>query len=334
MASDKQSHELVLLCGFPRSGTTWLSKILDSDPRVHLVSEPDKSVHGHLKLGRVPHCLESSEDQWLREYQAGLHEVQAKLDLNLVSSPFFRKHRSRLPYPMYVSLMAALKALNGCSMKALGKPVQLARRSMMNGQERLVWKSVNQSSNLDFLRTAFPEMKVIYILRNPYDAIGSTLQHPDMAPDGREYQRIWGRMNAPFFQYHAIDLNEIREWDELAQRALRWRIDAESAVLYSDCSSDIYVLGYEDLARAPKGTSEKLFQWLNWDMDGQTYNFMLESTGERPPSALKALFSSGYYGVYRNKNKYVKNTKKQLSASQKQKLDDVLCTSPLMKKWI
>ena len=165
-------RDLTMICGFARSGTTWLSKILDSCPDTYLVSEPDKKINQNLKFGKLPHCLDPNNTTYRRHYKAAVDELMEFLDYNTRSFPFFEKNFLSIPFPCYYTIVFLFKLFNVLSVKALNKSVKSSLFVKKGKPVKLVWKSVNQSSNLEFLANVFPEMKIIYIFRNPFASLG------------------------------------------------------------------------------------------------------------------------------------------------------------------
>lgn len=327
--------DLVLLVGFSRSGTSWLSKILDSRPTVYLRSEPDKRINSHVRLGHVPHCIDPHNISWIQKYRDGLMELLERMDCNFSSFPFFKKSFIATPYSVYWTIACAWQFCNYVAnqwfRRSLALPSHLVKRSTTSVD--VVWKSVNQSSNLEFVRKAFPGIKIIYVLRNPYAVLTSTLQHNKMAIDGNDYRRILERKSAPFFKENPIDLEEVKLWPEIKKKALLWRIDCESALISGAESKDFYLLLYEDLVKNPVRMINKLFRWLGWDITQEIESFLLQSTGYKKPPYFARIFSSGYFGVYHKPGGNVVGWKKKITNSDYNIISSVVLQSPLLTYW-
>ena len=68
-------HRLMLI-GAPRSGTTWLSKLIDANPSVQYIHEPDSVIHD----ARVPPVFHDTtpSDELLasvRQYTESIYKV-------------------------------------------------------------------------------------------------------------------------------------------------------------------------------------------------------------------------------------------------------------------
>jgi hypothetical protein len=331
---DFKVEKYVLICGFPRSGTTWLSKILDSVPSTYLISEPDKAINSHLILGSVPHCLRVDDDKWKHLYHQGIKELLSRVDCNLISYPFFKKEYLAAPYELYYLCAFAGKITNSIIKKFLNRSIALPRFLNKNDVTvDLIWKSVNQSTNLNFLKRVFPSLRVIYVLRNPYATITSSLTHESMKLDGHDYRRICERRESPFFEGNEIDLQVIRDSKEIEKRAWRWRIECESAVRSREVSEDFHLILYEELVSDPIKIVGKLFDWLGWKIPAETETFLLQSTGQESPPWISRIFSSGYFGVYRKPGGNIEGWKNRLTEREYELVSGVLKESPLLRYW-
>lgn len=326
--------KLTLICGFSRSGTTWLGKILDSLPNTLLISEPDKRIYSYLKFGHVSHCCNIKKGDNPNQYKTCIQEVVDRIDCNLRSYPFFRKRYCNVPYSLYWSSSIAYQFFAYLRNKNNLYPLKLPRFLFKRKQKvDVLWKSVNQSSNLECLNLAFPEMKIIYIMRNPYASISSMLQHKKMALDGDDLRRINERRGSIFFKNNTIDNKVLKSLSDIQKRALLWRIDCESAYLESQRNSNIHIVLYEDLVKKTWDVIEKICSFLSFDFSEEIKVFLKQSTGAIPPPLSSRLLSSGYFGVYRNQNVDLNKWKKNLSKEDFIQVHSIIKNSPLINNW-
>ena len=185
-------NKLILLCGCPRSGTSWLSKILDSVPSVLLVSEPDKRINRNIEFGKVPHCIDDAEADMQEVYKKSIDEIIKFKYCSLRSYPYFEKNYAAVPHNLYSSISGFYQLLNYLLDRyGFNYPLKLPD-FLFKKKEKvdLVWKSVNQSANIPFLQNTFPDLKIVYVLRNPYSCLASLLVHNRMKLDGEDSRRI------------------------------------------------------------------------------------------------------------------------------------------------
>src|SRR6185369_10661099 len=100
-------ENLVLLLGAPRSGTTWLAKILDSHPNVVYRHEPDTVIRNDAIPYLCPREGVSEFRYQAREYLARLMDVRTLKSAG--SMPVFqKKFRSALGGSVHTGLIYAL----------------------------------------------------------------------------------------------------------------------------------------------------------------------------------------------------------------------------------
>jgi len=327
-------NKLILLCGFSRSGTTWLSKILDSFTSTYLISEPDKRINRHLKFGNVPHCINEENEKFRQIYKKSLSELIERFDCNLRSFPYFRKDYLAVPYSVYWNLSCFSQFItyvkNRCNMKGVALPSFCFKN---NCSVDLIWKSVNQSSNIPFIQKTFPEIKIVYLLRNPYATIASMLRNNKMSLDGQDFRRINERKESLFFRCNEIDLRKIYNKKEIEKKALLWRIECESAVMAGENNDNFLLVTYEDLVRNTIYKINSISEFLDLKISKETQDFLAQSTGRQKPPVISRLFSSGYFGVYRKPGLNMDKWKKTISEDDYKLIKTVLEGSTLLQYW-
>lgn len=312
--------DMVMILGFPRSGTTWLSKILDSRPSTLILHEPDKHDNRNLILGNVPHFIKSTDwSKFAPKYREGIEEALYKTFPNLINFPCFKKEFVNLPYSIYF--------LTSCLYK-LGILKNRLLVIKKNSEIELIWKSINQSCNIPFLFHTFPNLKIIYILRKPYSVIASMLKEGLHKGD---YKIICERKYSSFFKKNNLDLEYVKRMSKLKKRALLWRINCESALIDGQKNSRFYWLLYENLCKNPIEEIKRLHKFLGWKFMKETKDFIDESRGKCSPSILNRITSLGYYSVYHGKNstKY----EKKLSKVEYNQIKNIVDESPLISLW-
>jgi len=319
---------MVLVCGFPRSGTTWLSKILDSRPSVLLLHEPDKRSNQNLILGNVPHFI--NKENWsyyVSKYQEGIKELLHKFHPNLITFPLFRKNFINLPYSLYFSIVCFYKSL------ALRNIIMTFKLPVKKTSKiELVWKTTNQSCNIPFLLYTFPQLKIVYIVRNPYSAIASMLNRKEMQlNDKDDYRRICERKDSSFFKKNNIDLEYIKKLPALKKRALLWRVNCESAFINGQGNPRFHWITYENLCKNPEKEIKSLHDFLKWDFIEETKCFINKSTGKEKSSFTERIVSYGYYGVYHGQKSF--KYEKKLSNHEYKQIETIIKDSPLLCLW-
>ena len=331
-----ENGELVLLLGFSRSGTTWLAKVLDSMPSVYLVSEPDKRTNRQMMLGRVPHCASPDDIPVVNSYIDGINQLRERFYICLNKVPFFNKDYFNLHPTLYRTLLYPLYAVNSISDRVadlnISIPFHIISKKEHDSPPIMVWKSTNQSSNLPALIRAFPGIRIIYILRNPFAVISSILSKKFWL-DGEDYRRICDRKSAPFFKMESLDFGEISYMSEIEKKAFLWRIECESAMAVGAGYEHFKCIVYKDLASDPFRVVHDLFDWLGWDLTEQTKKFLLESSGRKKTPSIAKLLGSGFFGVYREPGGNLDGWKSKLSRADYKAVYEIVSKSPLFDYW-
>src|SRR5215471_14258314 len=143
---DGETPRFLLLFGMPRSGTTWIGKIFDSNPLTLYKHEPDR------RMPEVPMAPRLDEELVLREpIRRFFSRLPGIADGNVAARlpVFAKRYRMRVLEPLHrasVLSAAAASSLNWrlpvCQFARINKPVV-----------RVVWKSIDSLGRLGiFLR--------------------------------------------------------------------------------------------------------------------------------------------------------------------------------------
>jgi hypothetical protein len=110
-------------------------------------------------------------------------------------------------------------------------------------------KTVMSSGRLEMLHELFPDVKIIFLIRNPYQAIPSftsmfaepwTALHPDIKENSDEY-REWGELGIQYYKY----------FDEQKQHFKK---------------ENLITISYTDLVAQPKDTVLKIYDQLKLEI--------------------------------------------------------------------
>jgi hypothetical protein len=110
-------------------------------------------------------------------------------------------------------------------------------------------KTVMSSGRLQMLHDLFPDVKIIFLIRNPYKAIPSftsmfaepwTVLHPDI-PKKSDAYREWGELGMEYYKYFDEQKNNFRK-------------------------EDLITVPYTDLVSDPKATVERIYDQLKLEM--------------------------------------------------------------------
>jgi hypothetical protein len=297
----------ILVLGLPRSGTSWLAKIIDSHPDILYRHEPDEAA------GVYPQP-NAQLIAWLRQN-----------DLRTAGKrPWF--HKSWRPWPLEMLWRGNATAL-------------AARQRFLHGQAdclpdlttpwlrhriRLAMKLVNWDASATL--AALPHMRALFILRHPCGQIASTRagERTGRFNDGTLTQTalLAGRAYAARFGIDPPRWDRFPDW---AQYAWAWRAFNEPVIETLRTLPNARIVIYEDLCRNPEAICRDLFRFLDLPWHPQTEAFLQASTRHSGPS--------GYYDVFRSARLAAERWRSTLAAAEQAAILGVVYASPLASCW-
>lgn len=271
----------ILLFGMPRSGTSWLGKLLDSHPDTLYRHEPD--TWKRMPIPRFPDCADS-------ESYAGI--VQSFVD----DLPAIRAQRvaGRLPvFPKAYMSRAHTHALEASvHLARFGSrihsdfPVLMHSSASAYTDRRLVWKSIASLGRMGVIMNALPDAVGIHLLRHPCGQIGSVLRgqsarnFSDNTPISEDYGIFNSVVDAPLGQTYDLSLPGLKALTPEERLAWRWVLINEKALRECRQSGRVLCLRYEDVCRDPLARIEDLFQFVGLNVVEQTRAFVSTSTSQ------------------------------------------------------
>lgn len=295
---------LVALLGMPRSGTTWVAKLMDSHPDVAYRHEPESGG----RLGHLPQLMEEDaadeQVEALRRFSEGLWHCRDPRVCG--KTPLFRKRHLGGVRHLALSLgVLASKA-----------PVRAVRRMPLPyfpdytaGDPVLLWKSVVSSARLPALLRALPGARPVLLLRHPCGQVGSVLRGEDAHYFGGGYQPseddgvFEAMMGGAVAREHGLSMEYVRSLGAAERLAWLWVLFNETAYRAARVDSRCLIMRYEDVCAEPEARADELLAWCGLSMHAQTRAFVRESTGGD---------ASGYYGVYRDPLKAAEKWREEL----------------------
>lgn len=308
---------LILVVGAPRSGTTWLAKILDSHPDTVYRHEPDEII-------QPPDTLDSSNIMPLLNAWA--------LDRSLRTTtkrPFFRKSwqgptRRVMRRALAYGLMAAGR-LPGANQKL--RSITLSDMGDTS-QARPLIKTVRWCEGVGTVARLLPGSRSLVILRNPYGQVHSVMRG---AEQRRFELRDEGTM--PLDQVRAmacaasygIDEASFLALPDAAKYAWGWVAFNEALERTITDLPNVRTVLYEDLCARPTQVARDILKFVGLPWNAQTADFVSRSSSHAG--------DSGYYDVFQNAMEAASRWRTQLSPSDQAAIRAVLAYTPLARHW-
>ena len=308
----------ILILGAPRSGTTWLAKIIDSHPDVLYRHEPDETHPSPVPL--TPEALPALLDCWMAD----------RSPRTVTKRMFFPKSWQSTPARW---LRASLAKASGAAshlpwpLKALESlPIpDLASRP----PRRIAIKSVRWSQGASVFAEALPDSRTVFILRHPCGQVASVMR-------GNRQRRFDLRTEGtdmPFDEEQAIahaaahgaDAATFQALPDAAQYAWSWRAFNEPAYADLGARTNVNVVLYEALCANPEALSQRIMEFVGLDWTCQTADFVSRSTTYEG--------AAGYYAIMRNAVAAAERWRETMTPADQQAVRSVVATSPLARFW-
>ncbi|HEY0184825.1 MAG TPA: sulfotransferase [Rhodopila sp.] len=308
----------ILILGAPRSGTTWLAKIIDSHPDVLYRHEPDAVLPGPSPL--TPSDLPPLLARWAADTRA---RTAAK-------RPFFRKSWQ----PEWAYVLHTLLAIAVGAAGRMPSPISaLARLPIPDlgacPAPRLAIKSIAWTRGAAVLSRALPASRTIFILRHPCGQVASVMRGNSQ----RRFDLKTGGTDMPFDEAatiafaaaHGADATGFQALPDAAKYAWAWRAFNEPAYAALAAQPNVHVVLYEALCAEPRTLVRRILAFAGLSWDQQTETFLARSTTHRG--------EAGYYGVFRDAVAAAEAWRSSMSSSDQQAVRSVAAASPLARFW-
>ena len=151
---------------------------------------------------------------------------------------------------------------------------------VLGPDKQFLCKSVMSTGRLMMLRELFPDVKVIYLVRNPYEACPSFV---------KMFTSSW-KMISP-----AIPENS-QEYRELANLAVTYYLHFDEQKKYFK-PENLITLKYDDLVTNPYSSVEKIYQHFNLEIGNQFETKLREETNQALSYKSKHQYSLAQYGL-------------------------------------
>jgi len=309
---------LILILGAPRSGTTWLAKIIDSHPDVLYRHEPDET------LPSPPEVTEQALPELLERWAAD------RSPRSVTKRPFFQKSWQG---PLGRSLHALWAVASGLSSR-LPRPLNLLASLPIpdlasRPPGRIAIKSVRWVTGAPVLARSVPASRTIFILRHPCGQVASVMR-------GNRQKRFDLRTagtDMPFDEAHAVVYAAAHGVDEPAFQALpdaakyawSWRAFNEPAYDALASRPNVHIVLYEALCADPEALTHHLLDFVGLDWNEQTAEFVARSTTHQG--------NAGYYAVFQNAVAAAERWRDTMPLADQDAVRAVLASSPLARFW-
>ncbi len=309
---------VILVLGAPRSGTTWLAKIIDSHPDVLYRHEPDKTFPGPGPL--TPDALPGLLARWAAD----------RSPRSVTKRPFFAKSWQ----PAWARKVRTLLATTVSAAARLPPPFKaLADLRIpdfaIRPAPRIALKSINWSAGAPILAGTLPESRTILILRHPCGQVASVMR----GNRERRFDLTTEGTDMPFDEVAAVRFAAAHGVDDVAFQSLpiaakyawSWRAFNEPAYAALAGLRNVHIVIYETLCAQPEALARRIFGFAGLDWNGQTEDFVAHSTSHHG--------RAGYYEIFRNAAATAENWRTTMLLADQDAVRKVVSRSPLRQFW-
>jgi hypothetical protein len=306
-------RRVILLLGSPRSGTSWLAKILDTQAGVFYAHEP-------LNKSRAPRVRAFADRLRAGTLdRAGREQLVADIceaEPRCLLPPFFPKaYLGRSPALLRVARAAA--AVSGWGRRAFRSCFSPPRHAPFD----LLVKEVDWQGHVARLVNGLGPESLVIIVRHPCAVVSSRLQGLRLglmeAHRAGWLERHRGRCEELGFPVAVVEKMETYEFF-----ALTWLLQNTEYREVASAHPRALTVVYEDLCRDPHGRAAALLAALGWQMSDTTTRFINRSTRTGVVNGIKNLVRGrrAYYSVYKDPVRAAMAWRERLTQEQQQRI--------------
>lgn len=316
---------LTLVFGAPRSGTTWLAKILDSHPQVLYRHEPDISQPTDIPIVCGPEDFDRYVEPMRRFVQAMLATRSVKAAGSL---PVFRKtFDSPLTFGARVGAVYSIRLLQkmlsrhrtrGLTVPEFGSP--LTRPDI-----HPLIKSVTSLGRVGLMLKAVPTARAILIVRNPLGQVASRLDglaRGKFERGGGFDRRLLVSPQARQFGLTASVLDRLKLPEQLAWE---WAVLNAMALETVRGLPQTRVVRYVDLLEQPMQHARELLAFAGLAWHPATEDFVDRSTRYQGPDL--------YYQVFRNIETQKEKWRDRIDLAAQRQILGVMQAAEMTQLW-
>jgi Sulfotransferase family len=309
---------VILVVGAPRSGTTWLAKIIDSHPDVLYRHEPDETRPGPARL--TPEALPALLADWVADRSAR----------TVAKRPFFPKSWQPNWARRLRTLVAGAVSAASHLPPPLDRLAQIEIPNLMGGPApRVAIKSVRWALGAATLARTLPASRTIFILRHPCGQVASVMRGNrqrrfDLKTEGTDMP--FDEAEAlPFAAAHGIDDATFQALPDAAKYAWSWRAFNEPAYAALARQPNVHVVLYEALCARPEALSRRILAFAGLDWTHQTEEFVTRSAVHQG--------RAGYYAIFRDAIAAAEAWRGTMSEADQTAVRAVVAASQLARFW-
>lgn len=304
----------ILMCvGMPRSGTTWIAKIIDSHPDILYNHEPD-SVS---PLTNVPLFCQSKSEAHKLQVRQLLNQLPLDHEKCVGKRPFFNKsYRHWMAEQCFRLSIFATKVLKHNFVFA-----QHAYKYHKHTQ--LMFKSIESIGRVKLFLESDQKLKLLIIVRSVFGQINSVVKGSNSSQFFDNDFHLSAQELTDLYRIHGdennMSLDEVLALPAIEQLAYKWLVTNEKAIKEAQADPErAMLISYDALCDAPLAGAKVIFSFFDMPFSEQTQAFVGESTSSH---------DEAFYSVNKNPQKAKLNWQKNITDKQVAKINKMIAGS-------
>ncbi|MEQ3660120.1 MAG: sulfotransferase [Glaciecola sp.] len=312
---------IIFVAGFPRSGTTWFSNLINSHPNV---------VYRHEIIGRNYKMFGDELFSKLK-YDFGLCDtdfdkaMQVICNANVVTDkpPFFKKKIGLSRFPHFHHIMWVVSKVIRLLSPIYSTLFSVSER---DPNIQVLIKETRSTDDMSSILKGLRVNKAVFLVRKPQGSIASFvkgIKENKMGALTPEGVLKWfdNQGHNEYVRKLAFSNDKIRGLSPVEFFAISWRVYHMDLLQISQELENAMFCIYEDFVAEPEVNTKMLFDKLDMSYSDSVKMFIEESSGKVSKSPLIKDSNSDFYSVYRSTAFNVESWKEQLSSDEIELID-------------
>ena len=320
---DNKNIPIFLLMGFPRSGTTWFSNLINSSESVIYRHELIGRNHGMMG-DRVFSKLKYANGLSSSDYEV-VENVIKKAHVETDKPPFFKKKYGLRKFPKIQYFFWSLAKVFP---RASGFYNRLYRLGN-NHDWKVLIKETRSLTDMRSMILGLDPNALLFLVRKPQATIlshikGVKKKKLSPLPDKVKNRLRIEASNSDYFKTHLSHKKLDAELKDIEYYAINWALYHEKALALKTEFSSASIYFYDEIMENPRKEIEHIFSNLHLEICDEVETYIAQSSGQKSNYLKDA--GDQYYSVYRDSSFNKDSWKDELTQKEIDLIDSYCST--------
>ncbi|GAK32243.1 hypothetical protein JCM17846_25290 [Iodidimonas nitroreducens] len=316
--ADPAQRQRTMIFAAPRSGSTWLGKILDSHPLIHYLHEPE--IAHAPGVDQFPDITPSTLSQMTADLKNWSHARDVR---TTGTRPVFAKARENiLHFNLRRAQIYAFKGMERLipGMAFAGPIIQPSSRT---SPHQLI-KTVNMLGRAGLCLNADPKLKAIFLVRHPCGQVASMLR--GIAKYGKRHELTYSAiLHSPLGQREGLSEERFKAMDALEILAWKWAAFNDAAFAALESHERAKIIHYEAMTIHPHREIAAILDHMGLPPADQVKRFIDSTITDEKVSS--------HYKLQRDPQAAAARWKSEFSSNSIETIRDICCTTPIGQRF-